>query len=885
MPHLNRSLGSPNQIDAAATFLDQLKFALEHNRNPVQLGAESPLAQPYFLGHALHAQGDATTDAGRGAVLRKELLQAAAVLWEGPLPEAPSILLQIALQAKEQRGLCDQYYYLLLDLAYFHHYFAPPRNQSEIYDDILHISRATYDRHLREAVRRLGEILLLRLQPTLRLEQPPTRIEMVGRDPFYQQSLAALQAGKSVYLCGVSGIGKTTLGAALAEDWPTPTVFWFTVRLTLNDQLTSLLFALGHFLHQQGASRLWLQLMANGGVMKDPNLALTLTRADLADLEALPLLCFDEIDLLRPLDIETEMVQHTQFLSFLEGLQGYAPLLLMGQRNILPSDVVHTLSRLTVTEIAEWLSHVGMPFTPAVLARLDAYTVGNPRLLALFLVLCRMNHPQTAATLDNVLDQLPQTPALAPIWQRLQRHLEKAERALLQSLAVFRTSAPRDAWVDHVPIADTLTTEPTIYALLQRLIEYRLVVEDDSGGVALLPTLREVIYNQLGMEKREELHRQAGQIRTTRGDYTAAAYHYQRAGQPEMAIAIWHSHGEQEIRRGQAAAALTILQQISGHRLPETETQTLRLLRGQLYQLCGQSIQALEELEPIKAQADSVTIEAAMVGGDALRTLGETDAALAKYGDGLRAAARLLGQSNWLHAKRGTIYLQRRELDSARREVLTARYRLENLEGAIQETTGQYEAARQHYLTALAAAELVDDKAGVALVQRNLGVLAAHQTEAEGAIHHLTQALTFYEQIGDRVRAEEVRSNLAGVYVQFEQFDAAAPLAQSALAFFSARQNSYWMAQNLSNLATIYLELGDLLQAQLYAERTLDQEEPQSYPYALFTLGQVRRAQDRGEEATAYFAQVQRIAQQNEDSFLLTQLTEMTGRGGDRVTG
>ena len=73
MSHSNRSLGSLNHIDAAATFLDQLKFALEHNRTPVQLGAESPLAQPYFLGRALHAQGDATTDAGRGVVLRHGL--------------------------------------------------------------------------------------------------------------------------------------------------------------------------------------------------------------------------------------------------------------------------------------------------------------------------------------------------------------------------------------------------------------------------------------------------------------------------------------------------------------------------------------------------------------------------------------------------------------------------------------------------------------------------------------------------------------------------------------------------------------------------------------------------------------------------------------------
>lgn len=169
---------------------------------------------------------------------------------------------------------------------------------------------------------------------------------------------------------------------------------------------------------------------------------------------------------------------------------------------------------------------------------------------------------------------------------------------------------------------------------------------------------------------------------------------------------------------------------------------------------------------------------------------------------------------------------------------------------------------------------MLDDKAGIALVQRNLGILAGHQGDAENAIYYHQQALAFYEQIGDQVRTEEVRSNLAAVYIQFKQFIAAREPAQRALTFFEARKNSYWIAQNTSNLATIYFELGDLAQAQHYAEQTLDQEEPQSYPYALFTLGQVRRAQERWGEADAYFEHVRRLAEQNEDTFLLAQLDE-----------
>ena len=875
MSHSNRSPSSRQRIDATATFFDQLKFALDYYREPMLLGEKSPFAQPYFLGQTLHKQADATTNLGRGSALAQALAEAATSLWEGALPAEQTVLLQTALQAKEERGLCDRYYYLLLDLTYFHHYFPASRNQADIYDDVLHISRATYDRHLREAIHRLGQILLLRLQPTLHLEQPVLNGALIGREAIVEACFKALRSDQSVYLCGASGIGKTTLGVALADQWPTPAVFWFTVRLTLNDQLTSLIFALGYFLHQHGASRLWLQLMANGGIFQDANLALELTRSDLADLAAPPLLCFDEINLLRPVDIETEPVAHTQFLAFLEGLQGHAPLLFMGQRNVLPTDVVYTLTRLTRVEMTEWLTREGIVCAPDLLARVETYTGGAPRLLALCLLLYRTVHAQNATTFDEVLDQLPQTPALAPIWQRLQQRLDRAERALLEALAVFRRPTPRSAWADDAPLNSASQRHTISPAQLARLIDYGLVQEDQSGGVALLPTLSDVVYNQLSVEKREELHQQAALIRAALGEYTAAAYHYQRAGQPEAAIAIWQANYQQECRRGQAAAALAIFQQISAHRLPEATASTLHLLRSQLYQLSGQSAQALEELAPVKTQNDAWRVDASIVGGDALRTLGESDAALARYEEGLAAAARLIQQSTWLHAKRVTVYLQKRELHSARREALLARYRLENFEGAIQETAGNYSAARQHYLKALNAAEMLDDKAGIALVQRNLGVLAMRQADAEAAIHYHQQALNFYEQSGDRVRSEEVRSNLAGVYVQFKQFAAAREPAQRALAFFEARKNSYWIAQNSSNLATIYYELGDLAQAQQYAEQTLDQEEPKSHPYALFTLGQVRRAQGRGDEANLYFERVRLLAEQYEDTFLLAQLNEL----------
>lgn len=140
MSHSNRNPSSHHRLDTTASFFDQLKFTLENYRTPALIGAESPLAQPYFLGQVLHGMAEATTGIGRGTVLCRELERAVAALWQGALPADGNALLQTALQAKEESGLCDRYYYLLLDLTYFHRFFAAPRNQSEVYGEVLHVS-------------------------------------------------------------------------------------------------------------------------------------------------------------------------------------------------------------------------------------------------------------------------------------------------------------------------------------------------------------------------------------------------------------------------------------------------------------------------------------------------------------------------------------------------------------------------------------------------------------------------------------------------------------------------------------------------------------------------------------------------------------------------
>ena len=325
------------QTARTINFHEHLKQALESFDDPELLGSQSPLAAPYFLGEAL--RGADTTPLGRGKVLCAEIGHCIEAMWGGPLPQPGDGHAMLAAALDDDQG--DRYSCLILELNYLKQRYRPkPKNQAEIYYDILNISRPTHDRHLRGAVDRLETLLLRRLRPAVRPEQPIPPTALIGRDQLQAQVLDDLKAGKSISLSGPGGVGKTSLGAALVDDWISPAVFWYTFRPTFNDQLDSLLFALGYFLHGQGASALWLQLVADGGRIKDSNLALGLAVGDLASMVYRPLLCFDELDFLRPLTQDQTRPNHVRLLEFLDSLRGHAPLLLIGQRCFWESDAI-----------------------------------------------------------------------------------------------------------------------------------------------------------------------------------------------------------------------------------------------------------------------------------------------------------------------------------------------------------------------------------------------------------------------------------------------------------------------------------------------------------------------------------------------------------------
>ncbi|HYF65268.1 MAG TPA: ATP-binding protein, partial [Herpetosiphonaceae bacterium] len=435
-------------LEVADSFIDQLKQALEHVTDAAWLGQHSPLAMPYFLGAHLWGKADVDTPAGRGLVLRS--------------------LLREAAQAVGRQDDDGKYAERVLELSFF--------RPTLLFDilDTLGIGRSTYYRHLTKAIQQLATTIVRSVKPALRLETPLPGT-LYGRDGELDEAARLLAQGLTVALTGSSGIGKTSLGVALARRLAPAPMFWFTVRPSLNDQLSSLVFSLGYFLHRQGASSLWLQLVADGGKV-DSKMVFGLVRHDLEHLRAAPpLLCFDETDLLRPDELEG----HGQILAFLESLRGLAPLLLIGQRRMLEVDHEYVLAGLAPAAMRALADELALELDEDDLVRLHAYTSGNPRLIRLLMTLRRPGE-----TLSEILPRAVGTPSLELLVGRIWRRLSADEQQILLTLAVFRRFAPADLWDDQ-------------RAALGRLTDAHLVEQDNQGGVAVMMALRTTVYHLL----------------------------------------------------------------------------------------------------------------------------------------------------------------------------------------------------------------------------------------------------------------------------------------------------------------------------------------------------------------------------------------------------
>ena len=833
-----RKPSAPSTVsaDLPDAFQRHLQIALEKFHQAEWLGDQSPLSAPYFLGQRPAAQ---TSAAQRGQTLQRVLRQ--------------------ANDSLNTRGPQEQESGRLIELAYLQ---SVPLTADGAAAE-LNLSRATYYRRREQALQQLTAAFIKQLNPALRLDRPPSPVRLFGRDNVSESCRRALQQSRSVGLSGPAGIGKTTLGAALASAFyrDARRVFWYTFIPGLTDQLGSVLFALGLCLWQQGAPHLWAQLIAEPGRI-NPVLLLGLLREDLRTLsETPPLLCFDEVDLLRPTEVE-DHAPVAAFLGSLHGLQGCV-CLFIGQRPVIEVDEHYTLEGLDETAVQQYFSAAEIDLSPAERQTLLVQTDGNPRLLDLIMALQRGGEP-----IGEVLRRLPASPSIEFLLNRIRQHLNADEQTLLDQLSVFRRSAPADAFP---------------FAVYSQLVERRLAQRDAQGGLLLQPALRTVLYEKLQPEARRDAHLAAAAIRAARAEYTAAAYHYLYADEARWAIWLWQAHRAEEISQGQGSVALALFEQVDDRPLAEDDRDVLVLILAELRKLSGQDPRA--DLQQHEWHTPLFQAQAKRLEGDLAEIKGQFDAAIAAYQDGLNTIENLLAEQSLFDKNLGWMYFRQggASLDQAWQKACLARFEAERLQGDIQARRGQMAAAEAHYTQALALAQSFNHRDGEAKTHNHLATLLAKEGRLDNAREHRQQAIALFQQLGNQVHLAGAKLNMAFDHNLIGQQRAVMPPAGDSVrpifrqviqAASEAQELFERLGQSLGciiaaqNLAEAYLYLDDLGSAEHYAQQVIQSSVAHVLPDGLRTFGEIKLAQGDQAMAEPLIRQSLERAQANDDRYL-----------------
>lgn len=844
-------------------FYNTVRHALKNFREPTKLGKSSPLSSIYFLGNLTSHKGKLTTNGERGIMLQNLLLDAAAYMWGETLPSERQELETLAIQDRDQNGNFGayRYHYWLLELCYFRNYYLAGHEPSRIEDvyDFVGISRSPFYEHLSAAIEHLAESVSKMAQPSFRLESPILQTPLVGRQHLIDQCLSDLAQNRMVALTGLGGVGKTSVGIAIKTDWEQGDVFWYTIRPHLNDHAENFLFALSHFLNRAGQSRLWMHMISRGEqANQDNNLTIGLLKEDLQALETTPLLCLDEVDLLGAGYME-EDAEMWHFIEMIDSLKQLCPLLLIGHRSLIDTNSHYHIRGLSHEQIVDLLANRQVALPSTEVEKVAQITNGNPRLIQLIIALLHSGEHIT-----EILHTLGTRPSSQPLLHRLWRHLNQDEQHLFGQMSVFRGIVPDFVW-----------KSPKV---VDKLVQRNLIQIDQQGGIALIPTFRQLMYNNLSGEQRAQFHHTAATIREKFGQYTAAAYHYWCAGDDDEAVELWFTQREKEVNQGESATALELFNQLSSNKLNDENKKKLALIRQQLHLILGNVDSAIQAGQSIAWDDDILSAEYYARQGSGHYILGNEEDVLYDHTVSINILGELIHKMIDELRRRSDIYHRLGNKKAYTKDIQLAEYYFTLFKGKAHYQMGEYKEAHQHLQTALNLARTHDNISGIANTCRLLAIIANYSGDEAAARSYSDEAIQFYEQKGDLLNAETVRTNLAGMMIQYRRFEEAITPLESSLAFYEKIGADVWIANTLTNLAECYLETEQIEKAQKSAFRVIQMENIQAHPYALHVIGLIHEKRSDYDLAEVALQQGVEIATENDSYLILAYLLRALGR-------
>jgi ATP/maltotriose-dependent transcriptional regulator MalT len=421
---------------------------------------------------------------------------------------------------------------------------------------------------------------LLDTRAALEAIPPAPRYEVV-RENTLTWLRERLMAERAVAICAMAGMGKTTLAAALAREQASARpVLWMTLTAGVNASLDAVVRQLALFLLSNGQGQVAPLIQRLDGTARPISLnqQIALVGAALTQLGAsgaTPLLCFDNVHL---------ALGEPTLLQLLHHLVATPTLLLLTSRTDMPLPSVVAL-RLAGFDRAEGLRLIGRldgGLTRELAERLLNKTGGSPMLLRLAIGYLHEGRGDTAAALAR-LEHAPHIAAY--LLDTLLADLAPPTLHMLTLLALFRKPVDLcdETLLDMVQAAGGCDDLPAALAEARR---WHLI--DHPAQATLHPLVRDQIAATLTPDMRRRLHRiAAAWSEQTAMDLVEAAYHYTCADDLERACEALTDRRSLLLGRGQAYAAVEVVDDLLARARRRRDDQTslirrLLLIRGDL---------------------------------------------------------------------------------------------------------------------------------------------------------------------------------------------------------------------------------------------------------------------------------------------------------------
>ncbi len=420
--------------------------------------------------------------------------------------------------------------------------------------------------------------------------------------------------------------------------------------------------------------------------------------------------------------------------------------------------------------------------------------------------------------------------------RRLNR-LKKEQREILECASVIG-----EEFTTH--ILERVTGERRI-VLLRKLNDiervHRLIHSFQGKYKFDHAKIREVLYNEIIEELRQEYHRiigdtiaelHKGNIDEVIGEL---AYHYYKAGDERAGEYLMRAGDKAKERYANQEAIQAYNNSLSVLK-DEKKVEEVLCSLGDVYRISGEYDKAIESYRIALEKEDDYCKKAGIHSkiADAYEKKGEFEEMVEECGKGMDILkGKNCKERATLLSKLARAYMRRGDYDSSIESLIESMRIAEELNekkeiaqahhdlGTVYWYKGNYDSAFDHLERALELREDISDIKGQANTLNNIAIVYHDKGEFDRSLEYLKRSLGIMENIGDKYGIAVSLGNIGGVYEDKGELDNAMEYYKRSLKIDEKIGDRWGVAMLLNNIGNVYHNRGDLDDALKYYKRCL----------------------------------------------------------------